>query len=772
MKNIGMILLCTVFISLKTYSQKTFTLSGYISDNSSGENLVGVTIYVPKLQKGTITNNYGYYSISMPKGQNNILIHYIGYETQNFDIDIKNDQRLDIKLREEKVQLDEVTVKANDEAKKIQNIQMGTEIISMRTVKLAPSFAGEADIFKVIQLMPGIQAQSDGSSGFNVRGGNYDQNLVILDEAVVYNPGHIFGIFSVFNDDAVNTATINKGDMPANYGGRLSSVVDIVAKEGNSNEFHGKGSIGLLLSKLTLEGPIVKDKSSFIISGRRTYLDILAKPLLDASGNTFFFYDLNTKINYKINDKNRLFFSTYLGKDKFILSAEEDRFSWEFPWGNSTATLRWNYLLNNKLFLNTSLIYNNFFRDFTEVQDGYTEKKYSKVSDKTIKTDLNYYSPFNHKFKLGLKETMHKLNNNSGETKNTDIYASEFSGYILDEFSITKKIMINAGLRYTLFQQLGPYNEYAVNKNGENEELLESYNRNEVVQSYHNIEPRLAIRFLINKQTSVKMSYTRNNQYVHLVSSTGSTLPTETWISSTSIIQPQQSTQYALGFFHNFNNSAFQFSTEAYFKELKNQIEYGEDFVPDFTNSSENQYVFGEGTAKGIEFYVKKTKGKLQGWIGYTLSESKRQFDELNSGREYYASNDVRNDISVSGSYILNEKWSFGISFICKNGNPFTIPVSRFFASGEIVDEYDEKNNYRLPDYNRMDISATYKPNKKDKRINGEWVFAIYNVYNRYNPTYIYFADEGSVKDNSFKTEAKSVALIPFLPSVTWRFTF
>lgn len=443
MKFKNVILLFAVFICLGAYPQQIHTLSGYVYDEQSGENLIGVTLYFPGLKKGAVTNNYGYFSISLPQGSHLVQFRYIGYQQLEKELQVDKDLRLDFKLKEENLELDEVTVKANSGTKRVQNTQLGTEIIPMKTIKLLPSIAGETDIFKVIQLMPGIQAQSDGSSGFNVRGGNYDQNLVILDEAVVYNPGHVFGIFSVFNDDAINSVTINKGDLPANYGGRLSSVVDIAAKEGNNQKFAAKGSIGLLSSKLTLEGPIVKDKSSFIISGRRTYIDLLAKPMMD--GNQFYFYDLNAKINYKIGNKDRVFLGLYQGKDIFLMAVEDDRFSWESLCGNTTTTLRWNHLFNDKLFFNISLIYNSFYRDFTETQEGNVENKESKINDKSIKLDLTYFTKFDHKVKLGAQGTLHQFTDDDNLQLNPNQYATELSAYLMDEFSITNIFLFNIG---------------------------------------------------------------------------------------------------------------------------------------------------------------------------------------------------------------------------------------------------------------------------------------------------------------------------------------
>ncbi len=775
MKRTGFILLFT-FALIGVKGQSSFTLSGYINDKNSGENLIGVSIYIPELQKGTISNKYGFYSLSVPSGNYEVSISYIGYNTIRKQMFIDKNITWNIELETESIELTEVVVRAGNDAKRIQTTQLGTEILPMKSIKALPTIAGETDILKVIQLMPGIQAQSDGSSGFNVRGGNYDQNLVIFDEAVVYNPGHVFGIFSVFNDDAIKSVTVNKGDMPANYGGRISSVVDVVGKEGNNKKFEAHGGIGLLSSKLTLEGPIVKDKGSFIVSGRRTYIDLIAKLAESSSDESMpilYFYDVNAKANYKLSDKDRLYFSLYNGKDQVKLTAEDDRFGWDMPWGNFTSTLRWNHLFNDRLFMNTSLIHNSFFRNFTETQEENIEVKESEIRDQSLKLDFYYSTKLNHKIKFGGQATYHTITNNDAININNDRYAIEVSANVLDEFKVGTRLTFNFGVRYSLLSNIGPYDEYIKVENNENSILVKSYDKYELINNYHNLEPRFAAKYSLNEYASLKASYSQNSQYFHLVSTTGATLPFDTWIPSSKTIQPQKSTQYAMGYFQNLKNSNYQLAVECFYKEMDNQLELSEQFVPDFSSTSEADYVFGEGTAKGLEVSVKKLEGKLQGWIGYTVSDSKRQFDDLNEGKEFYASNDVRHDLSMSGTYLLNDKWSFGFTFIYRTGKPFTIPESRYFANGEVIDQYGEKNNYRLPAYNRMDVSATYRPNKKpEKRLKSELVFAIYNVYNRYNPTYIYFTDKGSVLENNFTTKAKSISLIPFLPSITWKFKF
>lgn len=764
-----------IFISLTSFGQ-TYTLSGYVTDPANGESLIGVNIIATGTNKGVITNNYGFYSLSLPGGNYRIVASYIGYEQLDTTIHLGANVLLNIPLHEKSQKLAEVVVAANSDREKVRKTGMSMETLTMKSISNLPVVFGESDVLKIVQLMPGVQPAGEGSSGFNVRGGNYDQNLLLLDEAVVYNPGHIFSFVSVFNDDAINSMTLYKGTMPAEYGGRASSVLDISMKEGNAKRFGGKGSMGIIASKITLEGPVLKDKCSFLVSARRSIIDLIAKPVMNMHGGSmnndnYYFYDLNAKINYRFSDKDRLFFSNYFGRDVFVFETDDNRFKFDIPWGNLTSTLRWNHLFSDKVFMNVSLIHNGFFRDMTTTQDGFSETKNSEISDQSLKADLTWYTPFNHRIKIGGQAINHLFTTDTDNTIEKR-RGAEFSIFFLDEFDLGTEWRLNIGARFNQFNFMGKYNEYSYNENKEPVQFIKSYDDFETVKTYRNVEPRLSIRYLLNEKSSVKIAYTQNSQFVHLISNSGSALPLDFWIPSSKLVKPQLSNQFSVGYSLNFFKDMLLLTAEAYGKSMENLIEFGDDFVPSYTNNSELDYVFGKGTSHGFELMLKKNTGKLQGWIGYTFSNTNRKFDDLNNGEEYPANTDIRNDLSVAATYVLNDHWILGADFVYKSGRPFTVPTSRYYMDGELVDQYTERNNVRLPDYHRLDISATYKPAPKYKRFSSEWVFAIYNVYNHMNTNFVYFDSQGTTRENNFTTKTKSVTLLPFMPSVAYKFNF
>lgn len=764
-----------IFISLTTYGQ-TFTVSGYVTDRATGESLIGVNIVAESSGKGVATNTYGFYSLSLPKGPNRIIISYIGYQTRDTTIILPANLSFNIALNEKSQNLNEIVVTANSNRELINKPAMGIETLTMKGISNLPVAFGENDILKIVQLMPGVQPASEGSSGFNVRGGNYDQNLLLLDEAVVYNPGHIFSFISVFNDDATNSLTLFKGTMPAEYGGRASSVLDISMKEGNSKKFSGKGSVGLIASKITLEGPILQDKSSFLVSARRSTIDLIAKPLANMHGGSmkndnYYFYDLNAKVNFRFSNKDRLFFSNYFGRDVFVFGTDDNRFKFDIPWGNLTSTLRWNHLFTNKLFMNISLIHNGFFRDMTTTQDGFPETRNSEISDQSVKADLTWYTSLNHRVKIG-GQVIHHLFTTEMDQRTEKRRSAEFSGFLLDEFDWGRNLRFNIGVRLNSFNFMGEYNEFAYNENNEPVKLIKSYGKNETVKTYTSLEPRLSLRLTLNEKSSLKLAFTKNSQFVHLISNSGSSLPLDFWAPSSKLVKPQLSNQFSLGYSLNFLKEKFLFTAEAYGKSMYNLIEFGDDFVPSYINSSELDYVFGDGMSHGLELTIKKNTGRLQGWLAYTFSISNRKFHDLNGGKEFPANTDIRNDFSIVATYNLNDRWTMGADFVFKSGKPYTVPTSRYYMDGELVDQYTSRNNVRLPAYNRLDISATYRPVSKNKKFGSEWVFAIYNVYNRMNASFVYFDNQGKTADDNFITKTRSVTLMPLMPSVSYKFNF
>ena len=771
-----------LILPITSFAQKKVTLSGYMRDAESGEAMMAATIYVKEAETGAQTNTYGFYSVSMPPGTYTVTFSYLGYATKTETIALTESKTYNVDLQS-RTRLQEVEVTTTRADDNVKSTDMGTITISADKVKTLPVIFGETDILKALQLMPGVQSAGEGSSGFYVRGGGPDQNLVLLDDAVVYNTGHLFGFFSVFNTDALKNVTLIKGGMPANYGGRLSSVVDVSMKEGNMKEYHAEGGIGLIASRLTLEGPIKKEKGSFMLSGRRTYIDVLVKPFAKGSfaGSGYFFYDANLKANYKITEKDRVYLSGYFGRDKFTFKSSSGAFNADIPWGNSTATLRWNHLFNNKLFLNTTAVYNDYKFAFQAGQNDFEIKLSSGIRDYNLKSDLDYFTSFNHHFKAGVAYTYHKFipNQVSGRSGTTELlpnnalikYAHEGGVYISDEFDPFKWLKINAGLRYSWFGQTGPYAQYTYDINNRKTDST-LFSSGELVKTYGGLEPRLNLRFAVNEISSIKASVAKAYQYIHLVSNNGSTLPTDLWVPSTFYVQPQEAWQYSVGYFRNWMDNMIETSVEVYYKQMENQIEYREGYIQNSIKDPELDFVFGKGEAYGAEFLINKTKGKFTGWIGYTLSWTYRTFADLNNGESYPAKYDRRHDVSVVATYELNPKWTLSTVFIYGSGNAITLPTNYYFIDQAIVPQYSKLNEYRLFPYHRLDLSAIYKPKpKKKKKWESSWAFSVYNVYSRQNPYFLYVDTQGDISQG-VEAKVKQVSIFPILPSITYNFRF
>ncbi len=764
-------------------AQKKVSLSGYVKDAASGETLIGAGIYVKEAETGIATNTYGFYSISIPAGSYTIVVTYLGYNTQEQTVNLIENRTLNINLQPEGKEIDEVVISDERKDANVQGAQMGTITLSTETVKKLPVVFGESDILKAIQLLPGVQSAGEGNSGFYVRGGGPDQNLVLLDDAVVYNTGHLFGFFSVFNSDAIKNTTLIKGGMPANYGGRLSSVLDISMKDGNAKEYHAEGGLGLIASRLTLEGPIVKDKGSFMLSGRRTYIDLITQPFLkgQTKGSGYYFYDLNLKANYILGPRDRIYLSGYFGRDVFKFNSSEGTFKANIPWGNATGTLRWNHQFNDKLFVNTTLVYNDYKFEFNGSQNDFDVRFNSGIRDLNGKVDFDYYTAFNHHFKFGLNYTYHtftpsQVSGRSGETEfdpNNALqkYAHEAGIYVLDEFDPAPWLKINAGLRYSYFGQVGPYTRYNFDGNGNRLDST-AFSTGKLVKGYGGLEPRLNLRFALDPSTSIKASVSRSYQYIHLVSNNGTTLPTDIWVPSTALVRPQESWQYSMGFFKNFFDNALETSVEVYYKDMRNQIEYRSGYTPTSFRDPELDFVFGKGQAYGAEFFIHKTKGKFTGWIGYTLAWTYREFKDLNQGERFPAKYDRRHDLSVVGSYEFNKKWTVSGVFVFGSGNAITLPTGYYFIGQALIQDYSKINQFRIFPYHRLDLSVIYTPKgETKKRWKGSWAFSIYNVYNRFNPYILYVSTEGNL-NNGANVKVKQVSIFPIIPSITYNFKF
>lgn len=768
-------------MSIAGQSQNKLTINGFVRDSASGESIIGAAIAVSGQTKTITTNQYGFYSITLDPGDYNLTASHVSYFAKQISLTLKASQQLDFLLTSKAAAMNEVVVYSKRKDANVKNAQMSKIDLSISQIKSVPAFMGEVDILKTIQLLPGVRNAGEGNAGFYVRGGGPDQNLILLDDAVVYNTGHLFGFFSIFNSDAIKNVSLIKGGMPAQYGGRLSSVLDISMKDGNNQVFTGEGGIGAISSRLSLQGPIRKNKSSFIISGRRTYIDALIHPFIskksNAYGSGYYFYDLNAKANFQLSNKDRLFLSGYFGRDVFAYKNAKRSFRADIPWGNSTATVRWNHIFNRRLFANTTFVYNDYNFTFGAAQNNFEIALASGIKDGGVKIDFDYYPAARHKVRFGGQSTLHKFIPNvvSGRQdsvvfnpSNEDIkYAWENGLYIQDDWDISRKLKVNMGLRWSSFSQIGPYTRYI---RDQNENKLDSiyFKQFQTIQNYNGFEPRLTARYSINESTSVKAAVTHNLQFIHLVSNSGTTLPTDLWVPSTFMVQPQRSWQYSAGVFKNFNNNQYETSLEVYYKDMKNQIEYKEGYTPSLKDP-ELDFVFGKGWSYGTELFVNKVRGRLTGWIGYTLSWTWRKFDQLNGGERFPAKYDRRHDLSVVGTYELSSKWKLGGVFVYGTGNTTSLPVRFYFVEGVLTQEYSKINQYRLAPYHRLDISATYTPRPK-KRLQSSWVFGIYNVYSRLNPYFIYFDQDGSLLNGDLRIEARQVSLFPILPSVTWNF--
>lgn len=778
-------------------AQSKFTISGYVKDTANGETLMAAAVYVVEVSKGVNTNEYGFYSITLPQGKYTLRFSYIGYGTKQLVVDLNKDLRLNTELNSAAIEEQEVVVSGDKKGENVESTDMGKHEIKVEVAKALPALLGEVDILKTLQLLPGIMTSGEGNTGFYVRGGGADQNLVLLDNATVYNTGHLLGFFSVFNSDAVKDETIIKGGMPAEYGGRISSVLDVQMKDGDMKKWDVEGGIGLISSRLTIQGPIKKNKCSFIVSGRRTYIDLITDPILKHidggayAGNSYYFYDINAKINYIISDRDRLFLSGYFGRDAFTFKDPGGAFTASLPWGNQTATLRWNHLFSDKLFMNTMLIYNYFgFQANTNFQ-GVTFNLNSAIQEETFKMDFDYSPKVGHYIKFGGQYNFYTFtpyqvggiagSANFGTTDQAKKYANEAAIYVQDDFDATSWLKINAGIRGSLFNFMGPFREINFDSTGQAIDTS-NYRPGQNIKTYFGIEPRLSFRFKTDKFSSIKFGATLNEQYIHQVASATTTLPIDLWVPSTDIVKPQIGLQEALGYFRNFKDDMFEASVEVYYKYLWNQIEFGESAVP--TNVEEdiqNQFVFGRGWCYGGEALIKKNKGKWTGWIGYTLSWAWRKFPLINNDVPFLAQYDRRHDLSVVQMYNINKQWKVSATFVFQSGNRATLPVSYYLVEGQPVFNYGPRNWYHMPPYDRLDIGATYIiPHKRQRKFQfySDVNFSLYNAYNRLNPFFLYINYTGTAggstnanaNNQPLSFQAKMVTLFPVLPSITWNF--
>lgn len=773
-----------------TFAQEKFTLSGAVYDSKTKETIIGVNLYIPEAKAGISTNEYGFYSVTLPKGNYTVQLNAVGYTFLNEKINLNQNLKKDFYLQESTQELNEVVIVTSKNKAEIRKPEMSVNKLSIQQIKEMPVVLGEVDIIKSLLTLPGVTSAGEGQSGFNVRGGAADQNLILLDEATIYNSSHLFGFFSVFNPDAIKDLKLYKGGIPARYGGRLSSVLDIYQKDGNRNDFHMNGGIGLISSRLTLEGPIAKGKASFLVAGRGSYAHLFLK--LSNNPNSAYFYDLNTKLSYSINKDNNLYLSGYFGRDVFNINK-----SFVNTYGNSVFNLRWNHLFSDKLFSNLSAIYSDYYYGLELDLVGFNWT--SGIRNYNLKYDFKHYATDKLKLTYGLNCVYYDFNpgkivpsNDQSGINPSQLdkkYALENALYIDAEQQISKRISVNYGLRYSLFYRLGEQtmNVYANNQAvtfNPTFQIYEKatpigtvhYGKNEVIAHFGNLEPRIGLSYILNEDQSVKASYNRMSQYLHLISNTQSPTPLDVWTPSDNYLKPQLLDQYALGYFRNFNEDNYSFEAETFYKKIQNRVDYidGADLIAN--NAIEQVVLPGQGRAYGLELMLRKNTGKLNGWISYTLSRTEQQVkgrtpDELgiNYGQWYKTGYDKLHNLALVANYKRNEKWRFGANFVLQTGQPVTYPNGKYEYLGITIPNYGLRNINNLPMYHHLDIAATLTPKKnKTRNWHSEWVFSIYNLYNRKNAASISFRQN----DTTGQNEAVKLSIFGIVPSVTYNFKF
>jgi hypothetical protein len=774
----------TILFFTTANSQNKVTLNGYIRDFDNGEELIGVTIYVPALKAGTVSNDYGFYALTIPPGTYEVQYSYIGYRQQTLTLDLSKDVAHNLALAMEAEQMQEIVIEDKPLDENVSSVQMSKNTVNMNQVRKLPALFGEVDIIKNIQMMPGVISAGEGTSAFFVRGGSGDQNLILIDEAPVYDPSHLFGLFSVFNADVIKDSEIYRGGIPARFGGRLSSILDVRTKDGNNKSFDVTGGIGTMASRVAVEGPIVREKSSFIVSARRSYIDLFLRAANE--DNLVHFYDVNAKLNWKHNNNNRFFMAFYTGRDVFNFSDE-----FGFAWGNKTGTFRWNHLFNERLFMNTSVIASNF--DYKlELQDPVQGFKWtSNLQEFSVKNDLAFALSTNSELSFGYHITGRRFSpgkvspNTAGsiftKIEQQHMYALDHAFYISNQHKVSDKILLDYGVRLSIFQNVGKADVYLYEDPQDNIDVKRtdtiSYKGWETIRSYINPEPRFGLRYSIDKEQSLKLSYNRMVQNTHLISSGTVPVPFNTWNPSNYYLKPQLADQVAGGYFRNFSDNTYEFSLEGYYKDMRNVTDFADNAELFFNEDLSTEYRQGKSWSYGAEFLLNKKAGKFIGMASYTWSKTFRKVPGVNRGAAFPANHDRRHVINLQGAYDLNEKWTFGGTFTYSSGRPLTLPAGKYEYGTYNPDVITERNSYRLPAFHRLDLSATLNPRKNlSRHWKGQWVFSIYNVYNRQNPFTVYTRTkqdkDGNVQGDGSEKEARLIYLFPILPSVTYNFKF
>lgn len=755
---------------------KKLTISGHISDSNTGEMLIGATVYVEQLQTGTVSNLYGYYAISLPPGDYTLTYSYIGYQNLTKTLALNQDVTLEVELSATKQQLEEVVITGERLDKNVSSAEMSVIKIQSKTIKEIPALFGETDVIRAIQLLPGVKPLAEGSTGFSVRGGSSDQNLVLLDEASVYNAGHLLGFFSVFNNDAVKDVKLYKGDIPAAYGGRLSSLLDVRMKDGNMKEFSGTGGVGLISSRLTLEGPIQKDQTSFIISGRRTYADLFI-PLFgndNLDGSKLFFWDFNAKVSHTINDNNRVFASAYFGRDVF-----KNEFA-GMDLGNNTITVRWNHLFSKKLFSNFTLLRSRYEYELSTPEGEANSFEWkSKLVDYTGKADFTWYLNPDNTIRFGASMIHHTFNPGEARGLGEETFFNEFvipkkyaleSGiYVSNEQKVGALLTLKYGLRLSMFNNVGPDTLYVFDDDFEKTDAI-GKSSGDIYNTYINLEPRFGITYILNEVSSIKGSYSRTAQYIQLAQNSTAGTPLDIWFPSSPNVKPQISDQGAVGYFRNLKNNTYEVSVEGYYKYMQNAIDFKDHAQLLLNKELEGELRFGTAQSYGLEFMIRKQRGNFTGWVSYTLSKATRDIPEINDGNTYNAPYDKPHDISIVLNYQFSKRLMAGLNWVYSTGVPVTFPTGRAVWGNKIVPIYSDRNDYRMPDYHRLDVSLTLKPKEKpNRKWYGEWNLSVYNAYARKNAWAINFQQDES---DPYKTYAEMTYLFSIIPSISYNFNF
>jgi len=776
MKQLIVCLFFGLFFQNLSNAQQNFTISGNIKDAETGEDLIGATVEIKELITGTSANVYGFYSITVPKGKYQVIIRFLGYKDESLTIDLNKNLDIDFSLKPAVAELNEVVISASNDVSEIQENKGSVSKLNITTIKKVPAFMGEVDVMRTLQSLPGVQSGGEGTTGFFVRGGSIDQNLVTLDEATIYNSSHLLGFFSVFNADVINDVEIYKGGIPANFGGRLSSVVDIRLRDGNNKNFAASGGLGTIASRFTVEGPIVKDKSSFIVSGRRTYADLFLKMSNDQTLKTtnIYFYDLNGKVNFQLGKKDRIFISAYIGEDLLNFKNE---IGWN--WGNASATFRWNHIFSNKLFANLTTTYSKFnYRLNSSFQASKYDWK-ANIKEYNSKIEFTYYPLNKHTVKFGVFTTLNKFEPGIVDVTNNEIYANieldkrqalQTGIFLSDEFKISEKFVVNAGLRFSNQNLIGG-KSYIYNQN--NTETIDTveYSKNQFHTPNFGIEPRVSFNYSLSSNSALKASYAKMQQYLHLVSNNTASIPLDIYLPSNNYLKPQWADQFALGYFKSTNKKTYEFSAEIYYKLMQNQIDFKDNADLLLNNQIEKEILIGKGNAYGIEFQIKKNAGKLNGWISYTLSRSTRNIEGINNNKTFLARQDKPHVLNLVMSYQLTKRVQVGAAWNFSSGQNVTLPTGKYYFGDVMVPVYSSRNDYRLPSNHRLDLSLTIDTKKKEgSKFESSWNISLYNVYARKNPFTVQIRES---KENSRKMEAVQLSLIgTIIPSITYNFKF